>query len=179
MMLSRRPPQAQMARRLMDRWLSDGFMTPTFETALADTAPSLNVRETPDAYLVEVEMPGIEPEAIEVTVEGRTLTIRGSYDESEERQGTYLLREWRSGTFLRSVALPAVIDADNASSEVRNGELILTLPKAAQHRARRLEIGGDGRNGQQGQVMTGGNGRSARQVSADTNADGTQAVDPE
>ena len=47
MMLSRRPPQAQMARRLMDRWLSDGFMTPTFETALADTAPSLTFAQPP------------------------------------------------------------------------------------------------------------------------------------
>jgi len=177
-MLTRRPPQAQVARRLMDRWLGDGFLTPTFETALADTAPSLNVRETPDAYVVEVEMAGIEPDAIDVTVEGRTLTIRGSYEESEERQGTYLLREWRSGTFLRSVALPAVIDADNASSEVQNGELILTLPKAAQNRARRLQIGRDSRNGHEDQVTNAGDGRSAKQVSAGSTSETTEVQNP-
>ena len=148
MTISRRPPQGDVARRFINRWLADGFGpsaygAPAYEASLADTAPSLNVRETPDAYVVEVELPGIDPQNVDVTLEGRTVTIRGSYDESEERQGTYLLREWRSGTFLRSVALPAVIDADQARSDVRNGELVLTLPKAAQHRARRLQIGGE------------------------------------
>jgi HSP20 family molecular chaperone IbpA len=61
MVLSRRPSQAQMARRMMDRWMGEGFLTPTFEAAIADSAPSLNVRETPDAYLVEVEMPVSNP----------------------------------------------------------------------------------------------------------------------
>ena len=151
MTLTRRPQQGDLARRMMNRWLTEGFGTPAYEASLADTAPSLNVRETPDAYIVEVELPGIDPEDVDVTVEGRTVTIRGSYDESEERQGSYLLREWRSGTFLRSVALPAIIDAEQASSDVRNGELILTLPKAAQHRARRLQIGKThDRNGESG-----------------------------
>jgi HSP20 family protein len=142
MTLTRQSQGGDVARRMLNRWFSEGFGGPTYEASIADTAPSLNVRETPDAYLVEVELPGIDPEDVDVTLEGRTVTIRGSYQERDERQGTYLLREWRSGTFLRSVALPTMIDAEQASSEVRNGELILTLPKAAQHRARRLQIGG-------------------------------------
>jgi HSP20 family protein len=149
----------------MDRWFSDNFMSPTFEASLADTAPALNVRETPDAYIVEVELPGINPGDVEVTVEGRALTIRGTYDQSEERQGTYLLREWRSGTFLRSVALPTVIDADHASSQVRNGELLLTLPKAAQHRARRLSIAANETDGGPERVIDDGNGSSPKRVS--------------
>jgi len=140
------PQPAQMARRVMDRWFNDALMGPSYEASLADTAPALNVREGPEAYVVEVELAGIEPDKVEVTIEGRTLTIRGSYDESQERQGTYLLREWRSGTFLRSVALSAIVDAENARTQMRNGELILTLPKAAQHRARRLQISGETSN---------------------------------
>ena len=83
MTLSRRPhhnPPSDMRRSMLDRLIADGFLGPTFEALLADSAPALNVRETGDAYVVEVGLPGIDPVQIDVTVEGRTLTIRGRYD---------------------------------------------------------------------------------------------------
>jgi HSP20 family protein len=123
--------------------------------------PPLDVRETDDAYIVEAEIPGMRPEDTEVTLEGRTLTIRGRFgDERREEAENYLLRERRSGSFVRAISLPAEIDADNASSTCENGELVLTLPKAPQNRARRIQISGGG--------------QGARQVGSSTEAGGKQ-----
>ena len=101
----------------------------------------IDVRETDDAYLVEVDLPGIDPKNLELLIEGRTLTIRGQMtEEKEEKQGNYLLKERRQGQFMRAVALPAMVDVDKVTSKFENGQLTITLPKAAQNRARRIEI---------------------------------------
>jgi HSP20 family protein len=176
MTLTRNAQSGPAVRSLFDRWLGEMFMAPRFEAPLADTAPALNVLETGDAYVVEVALPGMEPEAIDVTVEGRTLTIKGTYDDRQRDQTADLLREWGSGTFLRSVALPAIVDAESARSDLRNGALILTLPKAAQHRARRLQIGSDARNSQQNQGIDGGNGRNAKRVSGGATSEASPRI---
>jgi HSP20 family protein len=64
-------------------------------------SPSVDIRETDDAFVIEAEMPGVKPEDAEVTIDGRTLVIRGrSEDEKErnEKNGRYLMRERHSAT---------------------------------------------------------------------------------
>ncbi len=115
---------------------------------LTELAPPLDVRETEDAYVVEIDLPGVDPKDTEVLVEGRTLSIRGRFnEETEEKQGNYLLRERRQGQFMRAVALPGMVEVDQVTSRFDNGQLTITLPKASQNRARRIEIspGGNGR----------------------------------
>jgi len=108
---------------------------------LTELAPPIDVRETDDAYVVEVDLPGIDPKNIELLIEGRTLTIRGQItDEREDKQGNYLLKERRVGQFMRAVALPGMVDVDQVASNFDNGQLTVTLPKAPQNRARRIEI---------------------------------------
>jgi HSP20 family protein len=103
--------------------------------------PAMDVRETDDAYLVEVDLPGIDIDDVEVMIEGRTLTIRGRIEEEKERNaGNYLLRERRRGQFIRAVAVPGMVDVDKAESRYENGQLIVTLPKSASNRARRVDI---------------------------------------
>jgi HSP20 family protein len=104
----------------------------------------IDMRETDDSFVIEAEMPGIRPEDTEVTVDGRTLTIRGRYQEMREQGGKgerYLVRERRSGETARSITLPASVDVDNVKSSFQQGELTITLPKAADSRARRIPIG--------------------------------------
>ena len=94
--------------------------------------------------VVDAELPGIRPEDTEVTLDGRTLSIRGRYHESREEGGQgerYLLRERRTGELMRSVTLPGAIDADNVETSFEQGELRITLPKAAETRARRIPVG--------------------------------------
>src|SRR5918911_1301635 len=110
------------------------------------TLPSVDIRETDDAYVVKAEMPGVKPDDADVTLDGRTLVIRGKYGEEreDEQEGRWIVRERRSGTYARAITLPSGIDADKISSEFENGELKLTLPKAEESRARRIPIAGAG-----------------------------------
>jgi HSP20 family protein len=163
----RRPMQMRDPfREVMESWF--GAMPDPFDGFGGTSSPAIDLRETDDSYIVEVELPGIRPEDTEVVLDGRTLTIRGEFNEEREEpvqagdnagrtgaQGArtrYLLRERRRGSFMRVLTLPAPVDADHITSRFENGELMLTLPKAQQARARHIEIRGASRDaGQSGQ----------------------------
>jgi HSP20 family protein len=109
--------------------------------------PPMDMRETDDEYVVELEMPGVKPEDTEATIEGRTLVVRGRFGDEREadgKSGRYMVRERRSGTFTRAVTLPGGIDPEHASSSFENGELRITLPKAPEQKARRIPVSGSG-----------------------------------
>lgn len=110
---------------------------------------ALDLRETDDEYIVEAEMPGVKPDDIEVTLEGNTLLIRGNFHKETEQKetdggktGRYILRERESATYARAITLPGSVEADKVTSRFENGELQITLPKAAEMRARRIPITG-------------------------------------
>ena len=120
----------------------------------------MDVRETDSGYVVEAGLPGIKPDDVEVTLDGRLLTIRGrSGDKRDRDDGRYLLRERRSTSFSRSVTLPAEVDADGVTTTFEDGELCVTLPISKRAGSRRIPVG------------TGASG--ARQVGA-TSGDGSQ-----
>ena len=150
MTLVRRPLDRNQIpfRNAMDRFFSE-WPLGALQGGFTEMAPPLDVRETDDAYIIEVELPGVDPKDTEVSIEGRTVTIRGQFAEEQEKQeGNFLLRERRRGQFMRAVALPGMVEVDKATSQYENGELTITLPKAAQNRARRVEIkSGNGRSG--------------------------------
>jgi HSP20 family protein len=164
MTLVRRPLDRNQIplRNAMERLIGDWSLG-AMPGGLAELVPPLDVRETDDAYIVEVELPGVDPENTEVSIEGRTLTIRGQFAEEQEKQeGNFLLRERRRGQFMRAVALPGMVDVENVTSQYDNGELTITLPKATQNRARRVEI--KSRNGSR-------NGRSGNARSDNARSD--------
>ena len=101
----------------------------------------MDVVQEGDELVVRASLPGVPPEAINVTIEDGLLTIEGeSADETEKREGEYLLRERRSGSFRRALRLPSSVDVDNASPRCENGVLTIALPKREERKARRLEI---------------------------------------
>jgi HSP20 family protein len=128
-----------------------------------ELAPPIDVRETNDAYVVDIDLPGIDAKNTEILVEGRTLSVKGHFSEEHEEkaEGGYLLRERRSGDFVRAIALPGMVDTEGATSTFENGLLTVTLPKAMQNRARRIEIQpGRGQN----QVTSGQAGNGQKQA---------------
>lgn len=141
MTLIRRPHQRPVPlRNALERMLTDWPGVP-IDGGLAEVVPAIDVRDSGDGYMVEVEMPGVNPDDIEVVIEGRTLTVRGRFaEEREHDEGSYLLRERRRGQFMRAVVLPGMVEIDKVSSKFEDGELIITLPKAAHDRARRVEV---------------------------------------
>ncbi len=101
----------------------------------------LDAVEEGDDFLVHASVPGLKPENIEVTIEDGILSIKGeTKEEHEVKEGEYLMRERRSGSFHRSVRLPDTVDADKAETGYENGVLTIKLPKAEAKKAKRLEI---------------------------------------
>jgi HSP20 family protein len=143
-MLTRRTPERRIApyRSTLDWFFDEPFLNLSRWGGEGGTLP-IDMRETDDAYVVEVELPGVKPEDTEVTLDGQTLVIRGQYGierEDEGKAGRYLVRERQSGTFARAITLPGGIDADHVTSSFMNGELTITLPKLAEAKARRIPV---------------------------------------
>jgi HSP20 family protein len=135
-------------RQVMDRLLEDAFVLPREPSSTAPTGmgtAALNAYEEGDNLVVETPLPGIRPEDIDVSVEGGTLTIRGqARAEEERRERNYFVREYRTGSFSRSVRLPETVDPSACQASFDNGVLRLTFPRAERARPRRIEVRGAG-----------------------------------
>ena len=103
----------------------------------------LDIVQEEDQYVVRASLPGIDPENIEVSVDHGVLTIKGRTEaEAEDRRedGNYMVRERRSGSFIRSLRLPESVDADQAKPNFDNGVLTITLPKVESKKAKHLTV---------------------------------------
>ena len=106
-------------------------------------APETDVVETEREIRVQVEMPGLKRENVEVDVENNVLTIRGEKREerTEGQEGRYHLAERRWGTFARSFVLPRDVDADNIQASFEDGVLTVRIPKSEKARRRKIDVG--------------------------------------
>jgi HSP20 family protein len=130
-------------RQAMDRLFDDDVFRPFRWTSGAFEGPGLplDVSTTADELIVEASLPGIKPEAVEITVENGTLTITGkTADERRAEEGSYLVQEIRRGAFSRSVTLPNGLEPDKASATFEHGVLTLRIPKAEQVKPRQIRI---------------------------------------
>lgn len=103
---------------------------------------ALNVNETDTVYYVEAELPGLNPEDIDIRIEDSVLTISGeSSSENIEREGErILMSERRYGKFSRSIRLPNTVDTDNIEATYHNGVLELELTKLPEKQAKRIVV---------------------------------------
>ena len=114
-----------------------------FETGTSEFAPRMDMKETEDAYLVKLTMPGIDKDAIDISISDGILTVKGETKEDEEKEGengTYLVREHKHYAYYRSVRLPSGVQADKAEAEYKNGILNLTLPKAEEVKPKSIPV---------------------------------------
>ena len=102
-------------------------------------APEVNIYENPEGYVLQAEMPGVSKEGLEIVLEGNTLVLVGRRQE-QVITGTALYRETRAVNFRRVFELDPAIDTNRISAEMRQGLLILTLPKAERAKPRKVEI---------------------------------------
>ena len=122
--------------------LVNRFWSSTSEPfGLAEWSPAVDVSETDTDVLVHAEIPGIDPENLDISIAGDVLTLRGEKKESQEAHGrNYQRVERRYGAFTRSLTLPAAVDAENVSATAHAGVLEVRLPKREDARARRVSI---------------------------------------
>ena len=101
----------------------------------------LDIVEEDGNILVHASLPGFNPDDITVSIEDDVLTIKGQTEEQHERkEGGYLLRERRSGSFYRSLRLPETVDADKAEPHYENGVLTITMPKVESKKVKHLKV---------------------------------------
>ena len=103
---------------------------PAVEEELVDFRPNINTRETEEAYHIEVELPGVKKEDVEIQVDGNVLTISGERKVRQEvKEEDYHRIESRYGSFSRSFTLPEKVDIANIQAEFENGVLEVVIPK--------------------------------------------------
>jgi HSP20 family protein len=104
-------------------------------------AIALDVVEEGDDLLVRASLPGVSPEDIDVSIEDHVLAIKADTKLEEDRkEGGFLMKERRSGSFHRSLRLPDTVDTENAKTLYENGVLTVTLPKAESKKTKHLKV---------------------------------------
>ena len=101
--------------------------------------PAATVLESADGYTLEVEMPGVSKENLEMWVENNELTILGRRS-MPSVEGTLIHRESRPENFRRSFEIDPSIDASKISAKIEQGVVTLTLPKAEQVKPRKIAV---------------------------------------
>ena len=144
--------------RYLDSFFGDNFLAPS-ERIFNGTSgfngnngfrrlPSVDIRETEKAYVIDAELPGFDEKDVEVRLDGNTLTIESKKveeksekpdDKTTEDRG-YLIRERRISSFSRSFKLPENAGTEGVSASFKNGILSLEINKKAEAQAKVIEI---------------------------------------
>lgn len=124
----------------------DGILGSMFTGGPGEWSPPIDLEERDNELVLTAELPGLNPEDIDVEIEGNTLTLRGEKRaEKEQQEGEHHYYERQYGTFVRRLSLPESVDSDRATARFDNGILRITLPRRAGTRGKRLRIeGGNG-----------------------------------
>ena len=110
-------------------------------TATTAWAPALDISERKDAYLVTVELPGVEADDLQITLEDGLLTIQGERQFTQESSEQQFHRiERRYGAFRRSITLPAQVMAEQIEAMVDNGVLQILVPKMEEAKPKRIQV---------------------------------------
>lgn len=103
--------------------------------------PPLDVVELPEEVIVKVELPGIDPDKVDIAVHGEYLDISGEKaEEKVEENAKWYRYERHTGTFHRTMELPVAVDAERVSAEVKHGLLTIRLPKRAEMLPKRISV---------------------------------------
>ena len=107
----------------------------------ADALYPMDLFETDDALVIELAVPGVQADDLDISIEGRQLTIRASLPAiPDDEQRRYWLQAIPRGAFTRTVRLPANVDTDAVQANVHDGMLVLRLAKAAEAKVRKVAI---------------------------------------
>lgn len=129
-------PEILQLQREMNRLFSDaGHKSPA-------QFPAVNIWEKDGAAVVAAELPGLDPEKLDITITGENLTIAGSGTPEKLAEGeTYLRQERQTGSFQRTIGLPFQVDAEKVEASYDKGILYVTLPRATDDLPRKIKIG--------------------------------------
>jgi len=130
-------------RAEIDKMFHDFFTRSTFDRRHdgGDWMPSVDMAESEKEILVRAEIPGMDGNDIDISINGRVLTIKGERKQEKEEKGkNYHFTECRYGTFSRSFELPADVDIEKIKAGYKEGVLKINLPKTKQQSVKKIEV---------------------------------------
>ncbi len=127
--------EMERMRRDLDR-MSDGFML-----RRAPTFPALNVWTNADGVLVTAEIPGVKPDAFDISIVDKTLTLKGARQPDNLGEDVTMHRQERGcGEFNRTLSLPYNINKEQIEATFKNGVLTITLPRAEEDKPKKILV---------------------------------------
>ena len=129
-------------RKEMERSL--GTSEEGSSAATSDWVPAVDIKEENDRFVILADVPGVNPEDIDIHMEHGVLTIRGEKEseKKEEREGFKRI-ERSYGSFYRRFSLPDTADAENISAKTKNGVLAVVIPKQEKVLPRKISVEGE------------------------------------
>ena len=129
--------------RYFESFFGDSILAPA--ARILNHVPAMDIQETENEYVLEMDLPGYDEKNIEVHVDGSSLTIASKHEEKQEKksgenQGTYILRERRINSFSRSFKLPENADPETVNAAFKNGILTLQIKKRSETQKRTIQI---------------------------------------
>jgi HSP20 family protein len=152
-------PLAELENRmgdLLQSFFADPFLAAPLAPAVAPIwVPPVDIEETQDSYILEMDLPGVKPEDVNLELrDGNELRITGQYRQ-RERTGTMRRENRRGGDFEYDVILPGDVNAEQVDATLEDGVLTVRLGKAQGGQARRIQVRGGGTAGQVTGTATG------------------------
>lgn len=103
--------------------------------------PAFEVKETPEAYVLKADLPGVAEGDLDIAIHNHVLTVSGSRSAEERKDGeAYSIYERRFGSFTRSFQLPELADGDKIEAKLESGVLTLTVGKKAEAKPRKIAV---------------------------------------
>ena len=131
-------------RHAVDRLFPHGHAEDASSVVTSQWTPRVDIHEEPDRFVIHADLPGIDPQAVEVLMDKGVLTIKGERAMPALADGGRSSRqERRHGAFHRRFALPDSADAENIVANGSNGVLTVVIPKRAEVQPRRIVVGGE------------------------------------
>ena len=134
---------------LLDQWhkeLDNVFNAParsddTSRVEGSDWTPAVDIKEEASRFLIHADIPGVQADDIEVSMDKGVLTIKGErkHESTESKEG-FKRVERSHGVFIRRFALPDTVDGENISASSKDGVLEVVLPKSEPEQPRRIEV---------------------------------------
>jgi HSP20 family protein len=102
--------------------------------------PAINVWEENDVLKIEMELPGVKSDQLDISVAGGELSVKVNVPDEVKESVTYHRRERPSGSFSRIVRLPIAVNAERVEADLHDGVLTVTLPKAESAKPRKINV---------------------------------------
>ena len=130
--------EVERLRRMLDQTFGS-FGLPSFATETVGWTPPVDIEEQDNAYVIEAELPGVEKNDVNIELVANELMITGEIKE-REREGILRKRTRRIGRFEYRVRLPEQVDADNIDAKLKDGVLLVRVPKLERAERRKIQV---------------------------------------